>query len=93
MLFKHSLHLAALTVYAAATSLHSQAQSLEKVNASFDGDKVIITYNLSNPSPDEKFKVALYSSHDNYARPLSLVTGDVGESVHSGTGNRVVWGG
>lgn len=52
---------------------------------------MVITYDLSFADANQKFKVALYSSHDNYARPLSFITGDVGESVHIGKTNKIVW--
>jgi hypothetical protein len=70
---------------------YSYSQKLENLRASFDGEKMVITYDLLFADPAQKFRVTLYSSHDNYARPLSLVTGDVGESVAPGVTNRVVW--
>jgi hypothetical protein len=66
-------------------------QTLENVKASFDGEKMVITYDLGFTDTNQKFKVALFSSHDSYGRPLSFVTGDVGEAVHIGKTNRVVW--
>jgi hypothetical protein len=67
------------------------SQTLSNLKASFDGEKMVVTYDLAYPEPDQKFKVTFYSSHDNYSRALSLVTGDAGESVSPGLGKRVVW--
>lgn len=67
------------------------AQTIENVRASFDGKNVIITYDLGFSDPNQKFKVTLFSSHDNFGRPLSLVSGDIGQAVIVGKSNRVVW--
>ncbi len=67
-----------------------QAQTLEKLNASFDGEKMIVTYGLAYADANQKFKVALYSSHDNFKQPI-LVTGDAGENVLPGNAKRVTW--
>ena len=67
------------------------AQEVKDVRASFDGEKVIITYDLKFDDPTQKFKVALYSSHNNYERPLSLLLGDQGDNVVPGERNRVIW--
>lgn len=69
----------------------SSGQSLANLKTSFDGEKMVIIYDLLFAEPGQKFKVSFYSSHDNYSRPLSLLTGDAGESVNPGQGNRVVW--
>ncbi len=68
----------------------SQAQTIENLNTIFDGDKVIVTYSLTYADASQKFKVALYSSHDNYNQPI-LVTGDAGENVLPGKVKRAVW--
>lgn len=69
----------------------AQAQEIKDVRASFDGEKVIITYDLAFDDPTQKFKIALYSSHNNYERPLSLLLGDQGDNVVPGERNRVIW--
>lgn len=66
-------------------------QTLENVNASFDGEKMVITYDLGFTDANQKFKVALYSSHDNYTTPIAFSTGDLGENVMPGKAKRVVW--
>jgi hypothetical protein len=66
-------------------------QTLTNLKASFDGEKMVVTYDLNYSDPNQKFKVNFYSSHDNYGRALSLISGDAGESVSPGQGNRVVW--
>jgi len=70
--------------------LNLKAQTLENINASFDGEIVTVSYVLNHTESNQKFKIALYSSHDNYTQPL-VVTGDAGENVLPGKAKRVVW--
>jgi hypothetical protein len=56
------------------TGVTVRAQTVENINTKFDGEKIIITYDLNYSDPAEKFTVNLYSSHDNYNRPLTLST-------------------
>lgn len=71
------------------------AQRVENIKAEVlgDGEKVIITYDITGASEGQKFKVTLYSSHNNFAAPLSLVTGDVGRDreLPAGLGKRIEW--
>ncbi len=66
-------------------------QTLENVKASFDGEHMVISYDLNNPDANQKFKIALYSSHDNYTTPIANNTGDIGENVLPGKSKKVVW--
>ena len=80
--------LVSFLVWATASS---HAQIVENINASFDGEKMVITYDLRFTDANQKFKIVLYSSQDNYSQPLMLVTGDTGENVLPGKVKRVVW--
>ena len=73
------------------SALSVQAQLVQNVRANFDGERVQIIYDLNSADPGGKFKVALYSSHDNYAQPLTLLTGDVGDEVAPGKDRKVLW--
>ncbi len=68
-----------------------QAQSFENVESSFDGENVIITYDLVSDDPTSRYSVTFYSSHDRYAIPLKSVKGDVGDGVLPGRGHVIVW--
>ena len=74
-----------------SAALSARAQSVQNVRANFDGERVEIRYDLNAADPGGKFKVALYSSHDNYAHPLTLLTGDVGDEVAPGRDRKVLW--
>ena len=66
-------------------------QAIENVKSTFDGERMTITYDLSNSDQSQKFKVALYGSHNNYTLPIGYLTGEVGEQVLPGKSKRVVW--
>jgi len=68
-----------------------QAQSVENVVASFDGEKISITYDLNHTLADQKFKVSIFSSHNNFQSPITLVTGDVGDNILVGKSKKITW--
>lgn len=68
-----------------------KAQRLENLVATFRDGKVILVYNLSGGKDGQLYKIAVYGSHNNFATPLKLVRGDVGESVGVGTGKSIEW--
>ena len=69
----------------------TQSQSVQNAHISFDGKNVIILYDLISNGNNQQFEVAIYSSHNNYNVPLTLVNGDVGEDIVSGTQKKVTW--
>jgi hypothetical protein len=71
-------------------NLTLRAQILENINASFDGERVTVSYALNHTEASQKFIIAFYSSHDNFTQPIQ-VTGDAGENVLPGAAKRVVW--
>lgn len=68
----------------------ASAQSIENVQVVFTGQRVLISYDL-NGKPDEKYRVQVYGSHNNFASPLRLVTGAVGEGVTAGKAKTIEW--
>jgi hypothetical protein len=68
-----------------------QSQTLQNIHASFDGEKILVTYDLIDPDPGQRFNVALYSSHDNYTTLLTALTGDAGDAVLPGKNKSVNW--
>jgi hypothetical protein len=72
-------------------TLQLSAQRLENIRAEAvnGGERVIITYDISGAS-GKKYRVTVYSSHNNFSTPLSMVSGDVNE-VTAGTGKRIEW--
>ena len=79
------------TVIFACVFLGLKAQKVENVRAASSGDQIIVTYDLTGTKPDQRFKVNLYSSHNNFAGPVQNVTGDVGDNVAAGKDKRISW--
>src|SRR6185295_7886990 len=75
----------------ACAFLGVKAQKVENVRAAASGEQIIITYDLSGTKPEQRFKVNLYSSHNNFAAPVFQVTGDLGENVSAGKGKHIAW--
>ena len=69
----------------------AKSQSLENIKTSFDGERITITYDLTNSDPDQKFKVIVYSSHNGYSTPIVSISGDWGNEVASGKTKKVTW--
>ncbi len=81
-----------LLAFFVLTACDTIAQRLENIRAEAinGGESVIITYDLTGGSSSSKYKVAIYSSHNNFATPLTQVTGDLND-VTPGNGKRIVW--
>jgi len=55
-------------------------QKIENVKATADGDFVHITYQLFGEFPEQTYNVKVYSSKDEYAKPLQFAEGDANKS-------------
>src|SRR5882762_1847745 len=75
----------------ACAFLGLKAQKVENVRAAASGEQIIITYDLTGVKSDQRFKVNLYSSHNNFASPVQQVTGDVGDNIAAGKDKRIAW--
>jgi hypothetical protein len=67
------------------------AQNISNFAAHFDGEQVIMTYDLLTDDDADRFDISLYSSIDNFQQKLSLLIGDAGENIEPGTGKRITW--
>jgi hypothetical protein len=81
----------AMVILCAIISHNSQAQTVENIVLEFDGNQMSISYDLTYASADQKFNIALYSSHNNYQKPITLVTGAVGDNILPGLRKTVTW--
>ncbi len=68
-----------------------QAQTIENVQATPEGNKVYITYDLKSAIAGQKFTVELRSSINNYTAALKEVSGDVGPDQEAGIGKTIIW--
>jgi len=69
----------------------AQTQAIENVVFEFDGERISITYDLNYKNTGQKFTISLYSSHNNYQKPITLLTGDVGDNILPGKRKKVMW--
>ena len=60
-------------------------------SVSTKGDDVIIHYDLVDEDLSHKYTLSLYSSEDNYVKPLQLVEGDIGIDQSVGGNKQLVW--
>lgn len=70
-----------------------KAQSISNIDFSQNGQKIVVTYNLSQLAYDEKAVVTLFVSTDGgetYFGPLKEVEGGVGEQTVNGKGE-IIW--
>ncbi len=74
----------------AASFAHAQNVRINSVNNQ-DG-KLIVSYTISPNIQGERYRIKLYSSHDNYAAPVQYVEGDVGDDISSSNPSKtIIW--
>jgi len=66
------------------------SQSVENITAKIENSKVVIGYDLIG-NASTTYYVQIYTSFDNYAKPLTYVTGDAGKGVKVGKYKVVYW--
>jgi hypothetical protein len=68
------------------------AQKISYLKALPTGDFVTVYYQLESPLDGQVFNVELYSSHDDYQKPLQNVRGDQGAGIVAGKLKKIEWG-
>lgn len=71
--------------------IYGFSQRVEIRNVEFSGDQIIVHYDLEDSNPNNEYKLDLYASRDNYASPLTKVSGDIGNEVSPGVNKQVIW--
>lgn len=69
----------------------SFAQQVSNVRAESKGDIIYVFYDLNGSMQNQKYKVSLYSSHNNLEEPLALVSGNIGDTITAGTDKKIEW--
>jgi hypothetical protein len=67
------------------------AQQVSNVRAEYKGDVIYIFYDLQGTMDNQKYKVSLYSSHNQQEEPVALVSGNVGDTITSGKDKKIEW--
>jgi hypothetical protein len=80
-----------LTSLALAIAAGLCAQTVTIKQVQLVGDRVIVTYDLDDSNPNNEYLLNLYASKDNFAAPLTKVSGDVGMDIKPGAGKKIEW--
>ncbi|HEU5289842.1 MAG TPA: Ser-Thr-rich GPI-anchored membrane family protein [Cyclobacteriaceae bacterium] len=78
-------------VAAMATSHALLAQKVSISKVELTGNKVVVTYELEDSNPNNEYLISLYGSKDNFAGPLTKVSGDVGSGIKAGLTKKIEW--
>ena len=71
------------------TQTYPQEIVIRKVE--LNNGKILLHYDLMDDNPDHRYFLQLYSSMDNFAKPLKKVTGDIGIGIPIGNNKVVTW--
>lgn len=80
-----------LPILLLSNSLLCFSQTAQIKSVELAGDKIIVTYDLEDPNPNNEYKLNLYASKDNFVSPLTKITGDVGGEVTPGANKKIIW--
>lgn len=69
----------------------AKAQKISLSRIDLEMDKLVVHFSLDDTNPNHTYQIALYSSKDNFATPLTKVTGDVGTEVKAGSALTIRW--
>lgn len=70
------------------------AQTIEKIDYTREGNKLLVSYNITGAKFYQSFNIELYISFNNgkdFFGPLKAVEGDVGELVSAGKNKKIYW--
>ncbi len=70
-------------------SAFAQNIVMEKIELS--NGKINVFYTLEDSNPNHEYQIDLYSSKDNFAVPLTKVTGEVGNEIKPGVYHMISW--
>jgi hypothetical protein len=68
------------------------AQRVTNVRAQAKGNIVMVSYDLLGTISGQLYTIAIYSSHDGMAKPLTQVRGDIGPNIKPGQNKSIEWG-
>ncbi|QHT69850.1 hypothetical protein GXP67_25985 [Rhodocytophaga rosea] len=69
----------------------SIAQQVSNVRAESKGDVIYVFYDLKGSMDNQKYKISLYSSHNQLEEPVALVSGNIGDTITAGNDKRIEW--
>jgi hypothetical protein len=89
-MLKHFSQLILLLLFMSAASYQAGAQIVSGVQATIVGTSIKINYSVSSTRPNQKYRVRLFSSLDQFTAPLTEgVTGDLGDDISLSASNSI----
>jgi hypothetical protein len=79
----------AVLIWMIPLAVAAQKISLSRIDV--EKDKLVVYFALDDTNPNHNYQVSLFSSKDNFATPLTKVTGDVGTEVKPGSEKKIEW--
>jgi hypothetical protein len=70
---------------------HITAQQVDNISYAFEQGMIVVRYDFLKAEQGIEYELFLYSSHDNFQKPLQQVTGDVGRGIEAGNGKVIYW--
>jgi hypothetical protein len=70
---------------------YSMAQQVNNVRAEAKGDVIYVFYDLKSSMDNQKYKISLYSSHNQQEAPVTLVSGNIGDTITAGDNKKIEW--
>lgn len=74
----------------AVVSVHAQEFTIKAVETTTD-HRIVIHYDLADTTRNRLYSVFLYSSLDNFIKPLEKLSGDAGLEVRPGSAKKIIW--
>lgn len=66
-------------------------QEIQITNIQIKGEDIQVNYNLIDERLDRSYSIRLYTSEDNFIRPVEKVSGDVGVDINVGPNKKIIW--
>ena len=79
------------SLIAAFVVISGNAQVISNIRAEILADELYIYYDLENDDASIIYNISVYTSANEYSKPLKFVRGDVGVGVSSGKSKKVTW--
>jgi hypothetical protein len=81
-----------LTFFASLlVTAHTIAQQVDNISYAFEKGMIVVRYDFLKAEQGTEYELFLYSSHDNFKKPLQNVTGDVGRGIEAGSDKVIYW--
>ncbi|MDZ7605807.1 MAG: hypothetical protein U5K79_09525 [Cyclobacteriaceae bacterium] len=70
-----------------------KAQEIDSITMTQENGRLGLEYDFVQNDSNVPYELYLYSSHDNFTKPLQMVSGDIGKNVYPGLNKKIIWEG